>query len=407
MSHSRLRTGLILLQAVSVFPLLVVQGQQAPRSGQAETHTYVPARAVWSDSVVSRLKVPEGFRIEVFAAGLGGPRMLAVGEDGTVYVTRRDSGDVLALPPGGTGKADAPRKLVTGLPMVHGIAIDSGRIFLATVHEVYLAPLPRGGTGPLQLRTITDLPDGGGHPNRTLGIGPDRMLYISVGSTCNICLESSPEHATLLRSPPDGTERGVFARGLRNTVGWGWHPETRELWGVDNGSDNHGDSVPPEELNRLAAGGHYGWPFCHSDRKVDSLFPLNPRGSTQEEFCPRSVKPALQLDPHAAPIQLVFYRGSQFPSEYRGDAFVTLRGSWNRKQPAGYKVIRIRFEDGRPVGVEDFITGFLAQDGRQHFGRVAGLAVMRDGSLLVGDDTNGVIYRVSHSVAAGSAPNKE
>lgn len=385
------------------------EAQQPPPAARAETHTRVPAQAPWSPSVIQRLKAPEGFRLEVFADQLGKPRMIAVAENGTVYVTRRDSNDVLAIPVDQQGKAGTPRKIAAGLTGVHGIAIGGGQIFLATVREVYVAELPRGDSGMIRPRAIiTNLPEGGQHPNRTLAIGPDRMLYISVGSTCNQCIETSPENATLLRARLDGSERGVYARGLRNTVGWAWHPETGELWGLDHGSDHHGNEWPPEELNRLAAGAHYGWPFCDADRRVDSLFAQNPPGSTKEEFCPRTVRPGLMLPAHAAPIQLVFYQGRDFPAEYRGDGFATLRGSWNRENPVGYQVVRIRFQDGRPVKVEDFITGFLSEDGSTHYGRLAGLAVMKDGSLLVGDDTNGVIYRVSHGAAMrAAARNRE
>jgi glucose/arabinose dehydrogenase len=193
----------------------------------------------------------------------------------------------------------------------------------------------------------------------------------------------------------EGGERSVFARGLRNTIGFAWHPETRELWGMDHGSDWRGDDQPPEELNRLVEGADYGWPLCFGDRKPDPLFDSQ-KVKDKVEHCRKTQPPALGYQAHSAPIAMVFYGGAQFPADHRNDAFVAMHGSWNRVPATGYKVARVHFEHGRPVRFEDFLTGFLVEDGRGHFGRPAGLAVTRDGALLVSDDTNGIIYRVSH-----------
>jgi glucose/arabinose dehydrogenase len=357
--------------------------------------TNAPAKAEWDASVIERLNVPPGFRVSVFAKDLGTARMLAVGDDGTVYVTRRDSGDVLALRDDATGNAVSPRKVVTDLPRVHGIAVHGTRMYLATIREVYVADIGSDGSVSAPRAIVTGLPDGGQHPNRTVGVGPDGMLYVSIGSTCNQCIETNDEHATILQMTLDGAQRGVFARGLRNTVGFTWHPETRVLWGVDHGSDYKGNEIPPEELNQIQNGLHYGWPFCFGERKADESYALDPPGSTKAEFCPRTVAPTLTFDAHSAPMQLVFYDGVNFPADYRGDAFVAMRGSWNRNPPVGYKVVRVQFRDGVPMRTSDFLTGFLASNGSQHYGRIAGLAVARDGSLLVSDDANGVIYRVT------------
>lgn len=370
--------------------------QRAPaRVAIQRVFTNAPAKAEWDASIIDRLWVPAGFRVSVLAKDLGTARMLAVGDDGTVYVTRRDSGDVLALRDDGTGNPVAPRTVVTDLPRAHGIAVHNGRMYLATIREVYVADIGADGTVGTPRAIVTGLPDGGQHPNRTVGVGPDGMLYVSVGSTCNQCIETNDEHATILQMTLDGSRRGAFARGLRNTVGFAWHPETRVLWGVDHGMDYKGNEIPPEELNEIQNGLHYGWPFCYDKRLVDESYALDPPGSTKEEFCPRTVAPTLTFDAHAAPMQIAFYHGSSFPPEYRGDAFVALRGSWNRNPPVGYKVVRVEFRDGVPTRVSDFLTGFIASNGSQHFGRVAGLAIARDGALLVSDDANGVIYRVT------------
>jgi glucose/arabinose dehydrogenase len=372
------------------------QQRAEPRVVSSRVYANAPGKAEWDASVIERLHVPAGFRVSVFAHDLGTARMLAVGDDGTIYVTRRDSGDVLALRDDGTGKTQTPRKVVTDLPRVHGIALHGGRMYLATIREVFVADVSADGSAGAPRAIVTGLPDGGQHPNRTVGVGPDGMLYVSIGSTCNQCMETNDEHATILQMALDGSRRGVFARGLRNTVGFTWNPETRVMWGVDHGADYKGNEIPPEELNEIQNGLHYGWPFCYGKRTADASYPLEPPGSTKAEFCPRTVAPTLTFDAHMAPMQIAFYQGTTFPAEYRGDAFVAMRGSWNRSPAVGFKVLRIEFRDGVPVRSSDFLTGFLSQSGERHYGRLAGIAVARDGSLLVADDANGVIYRVSY-----------
>jgi glucose/arabinose dehydrogenase len=384
--------------------LPVMLGGQTPRTRtlvSASSITSTPAGVAFSPSIVSRLRAPAGFTISIFAKDLGSPRMIAVGDDGAVYVTRRDSGDVIMLRDDGTGHAATPRTVVRNLPGVHGITLHQGRMYLATVKEILVADLRADGTVSDPRAIVTDLPDGGQHPNRTIGFGPDGMMYVSVGSTCNLCNETNPESATLLRMKPDGSERGVFARGLRNTVGWGWHPATHDLWGMDHGSDAKGNDIPPEELNKLQTAIHYGWPFCWGDRVPDKYYSIEPPGSSKEELCPRTTAPALTYQAHAAPIQMVFYTGTMFPAEYKNDAFVAMRGSWNRQPPSGYKLVRIHFENGQPARFEDFVTGFLSADGNQYYARVAGVAMAKDGSILLGDDANGVIYRIAYG-SAGS-----
>jgi glucose/arabinose dehydrogenase len=345
---------------------------------------------------VAGLRLPAGFQVGVFARGLGAPRMLAVGADGTVYVTRREPGDVLALRDGdGDGRAEGPRVVVGDLPGAHGVAVDGDTLWVATVREVYRVPLRDGAAGAPE-RVVGDLPPGGRHPNRTLARGPDGALYVSVGSTCNCCVEAHPESAAIVRLSPDGRERRVFAAGLRNTIGFAWHPATNVMWGMDHGTDWLGDDFPPEELNRLEAGRHYGWPFVHGDGRMPEAVRYPP-DLDRDAFRARAAGPVLGYTAHAAPIQMAFYTGTQFPPEYRDDAFVAMHGSWNRRPAAGYEVARVRFEDGEPRAVEPFLTGFLLDGGAATFGRPAGIAVARDGALLVGDDETGVIYRVSYA----------
>jgi glucose/arabinose dehydrogenase len=395
------KLGLFFIGCALALGLAFTVSAQQPEQGRIERvegYLATPKRVEFSESLVQQLKLPPGFQISIFAKDLGNPRNLAIAPNGTVYVTRRQQSDLLALrDTNGDGRADEQRTVSSGHKQVNGITIDRNRLYFVTDTKLHAMDLrPDGTEGNLQT-LIDDIPDAGQHPNRTLAFGPDGMLYISVGSTCNACDEPNDEHATLLRASSDGSQRAIYAKGLRNTIGFAWHPQTGELWGMDHGSDWRGNDLPPEELNRIQQGANYGWPFCWGDRQPDVYLSANPEGMTKEEYCAKTQAPVLTYTAHSAPLALVFYSANQFPPEYRGDAFVTMRGSWNRNPPAGYKLVRVRFQNGQPVAFEDFITGFLMNGGAEQFGRPVGLAIAPDGSLLFTDDTNGVIYRVSYT----------
>jgi Raf kinase inhibitor-like YbhB/YbcL family protein len=345
-----------------------------------------------------QLHVPAGFRIQRFAENVGNARILAIGPNGNVYVTRREQGDVLMFRADADGLADGQPVRVASRSGLHGIAFSKGKVYLASVHEVFKADVhPDGTFGPLDM-IIHDLPDAGQHNTRTVQIGPDDMMYISIGSTCNECAEANPENATILRASLDGKTRSIFASGLRDTVSWGWQPQTGELWGMDNGMDALGDNVQAEELNHIQKGKRYGWPYLFGDNQPNPH--LDPPGGLQKsELAKINIPMALGYTAHAAPMQMSFYNASQFPAEYQGDAFVSMRGSWNRKPPSGYEVVRIRFNGGQPVSIKPFVTGFVTAQGE--FGRLVGNAIAQDGSLLFTDDRNGVIYRVSYVGSGG------
>lgn len=343
------------------------------------------------------IRAPAGFTVTPFATGLKNARIIAVAPNGDVYLSRRDQGDVLLLrDTNGDGRADGAPIQVASRAGAHGLAIRDNKLYLITVKEVFAADIkPDGRLGELKM-LIGDLPDSGQHPNRTIAFGPDGMLYISVGSTCNTCNESNPESATLLRASPDGKQRSIFASGLRNLIGYAWHPQTGELWGLDHGIDFLGDNEQKEELNKIEAGKMYGWPHVYG---ANEIYPQStPVGDiTKQQWRDRSTPMVLGYAAHAAPMQFVFANQSAFPAEYRGDAFATMRGSWNRAQASGYEIVRVRFENGQPKSIEPFVTGFLTDGGKTHIARPVGLAVAKDGSLLMADDGNGVIYRIAYT----------
>ena len=397
-----LSVGLALMSGLAV-PLQAGAQQGDGTRASFTTNIFKPAKVDATPDRIAQLKAPPGFAVSVFASGLKNTRVLAVAPDGTVYVSRRDQGDVLMLKDTkGTGRADGPPVVVAQRSGAHGIAIHDGKLFLVTVKELFVADLlPDGRLGPLTL-LAGDLPDAGQHANRVIAFGPDGMLYLSVGSTCNDCNESNPENATMLRVSPDGKSRTIFASGLRNTIGYDWNPSTGELWGLDHGIDFLGDDDQPEELNRIEAGKQYGWPHVYADGKI---YPQStPVGDlTKEQWKAASTPMVLGYVAHAAPMQFKFYTAGQFPAAYRGDAFATMRGSWNRANPSGYEIVRVHFEGGQAKTIEPFVTGFLTDRGQTHIARPMGLAVAKDGALLMADDANGVIYRIAYRGGAATA----
>jgi Raf kinase inhibitor-like YbhB/YbcL family protein len=376
-----------------------VKGKVGEYSDAAVTGHIVEPRLVQladDKDLASRLKAPDGFKVSVFARGLVNPRMLALGPDGTLYATRRTVGDVIMIRDrDGDGTADEV-KTVASRPNMHGIAISGDSVFLVTVHDVYTTKInPDGSFGELR-RIINDLPDAGQHANRTIGVGPDGMLYVSAGSTCNECAEPNPENATILRAKPDGTGRAIFASHLRNTIGFAWEPDSGRLYGADHGIDWLGDEEQPEEFNLIEQGRNYGWPYIYA---FSSFNPhMNPpEGITLADWAKMSTEPLLGYTAHSAPMQMAFVKDGNWPTEYSGDAFIAMRGSWNRRPPSGYEVARVDFERGQPVKIEPFLTGFLSEgaDGFEILGRPTGLTVAPDGTMYVADDTGGIVYRVT------------
>jgi Raf kinase inhibitor-like YbhB/YbcL family protein len=384
-----------------------LRAQDRPTDVTIEAHIYEPQRLPPTDARIAGLQRPQGFSIQRFAEGLDNPRMLAVAEDGTIYVTQRQPGNLVMLRDvDGDGVVDV-QKIVARIRHLHGIEIRGREIYLVDIHRIYVAALmPDGSLG--RLRTIVrNLPDAGQHPNRTLEFSPQGELFVSIGSTCNECREPNPNHATLQRIDQyerHGAKREIIASGLRNVLGYGWHPSSGRLYAFDNGVDMLGDNEQSEELNEVESGKRYGWPYVYDHDQINPH--TEPVKLTSEQWAELSEEPVGLYTPHSAPMQMIFYSGSQFPIEYRENAFVPMRGSWNRKPPSGYEVLRIRFSAGGDFEVfEPFVTGFLESlpEGQfGFFGRPVGVATAIDGSLIFSDDTNNMLYRVAATASSGT-----
>jgi len=350
------------------------------------------AWSAWSEGRSSiHFDLPKGFSAAVLVDGVAHARALALGVRGTLFVSALQTGKIYAV----TGAfTPAPRvnTLADGLDMPNGIAFRDGALYVAEARRIMRFPDIENRIGdPGNPEIIADdLPYKGRlHAWKYLAFGPDGKLYVSIGAPCNIC--EAPEQSVMLRMNADGSEREVFARGIRNSVGFDWHPQTGELWFTDNGRDLLGDDIPPDELNRAGrAGLDFGFPYCHGKDIADPEFGTAGR-------CADAVAPVQLLDPHAASLGMRFYTGSMFPSGYRQQVFIAEHGSWNRSKSAGktgYRISIVRLNGNESVSYEPFMTGFL--NGDQVFGRPVDLLIAPDGALLVSDDKRGVIYRVAY-----------
>jgi glucose/arabinose dehydrogenase len=387
MKNTRLKIMLApLLFSAALFAQKGLPPSQDTKSTQV---TNYPTMMEFSPSLVNDLKVPSGWKVSVAASGLGKPRMMYTGPNGELYVTRRDAGDVLLLKDTNKdNKFDELSTVVAEFPGVHGIAVNEGYMYLCNNNKLVRYKMNNDGTLGKQADTIANnLPSGGQHGNRTMHFGPDKMLYLSVGSTCNDCKEGDKETAAMLQIDTKTGKRKLYASGLRNTIGFDFHPKTGEMWGIDNGSDTKGDNWPPEELNKIVMDGNYGFPFAYAKQEVDQSRE-DPVGNTKENYAKATKPSVLEFQAHSAPIEFKFFNSTA--SGFNGDGLVCWHGSWNRSAPVGFKVERIIFKDGVATGSEDFLTGFLKGDKR--FGRPAGLAITAAGEVYVSDDANGVIY---------------
>ncbi|HEB02582.1 MAG TPA: sorbosone dehydrogenase family protein [Nitrospirae bacterium] len=342
---------------------------------------------------LQELKLLPGFQISIFSDGLDlkGPRFMAYGPDGVLYVTLTRSGKVVALPDGNDdGVADSVVTVARGLDRPHGIAFYNGYVYIAETGKIIRFKQDRKSLKLVDNDVVVhNLPTkGGGHFTRTIAFGPDGKMYVSVGSSCNVCEEKDSRRSAILRFDPDGSNPEIYAEGLRNAVGIVFHPVTGELFGTDNGRDWLGDDLPPDEVNQIAQGAHYGWPWCYGKRIPDKSF-------SEKAFCAKTKPSVIDIQAHSAPLGLRFYDGDMFPDEFHGALFIAFHGSWNRDVPTGYKIVLARTRDNVPTGIyEDFITGWLK--GETNSGRPVDLILDPAGALLISDDYAGVIYRVTY-----------
>jgi len=348
-----------------------------------------PTRVIPPADIVS---LPPGFGISTFAQGLRDPRMMALGPDGQLYVAERGAGRIVRLPDrDGDGVADDVEVVAEGLDAPSSMAFyQDGSLYAGETKRVLRLSAPDERGVFQEQETIVDGLPSGGHDTRTVLFSPDwSALFVSIGSSCNVCVEEDARRATIMRYNPDGSGGQVYAQGLRNAVGITFRPGTMELWATDNGRDWLGEDQPPETVYHVREGDNAGWPYCHSGRIVDPDF-----GSPTA--CEGVVAPAVEMQAHSAPLGLTFCTGTQFPEEYRGDLFVAFHGSWNRAVPTGYKVVRIPIQDGQASQAQDFATGWLRANGSQ-WGRPVDVLTGADGSLFVSDDGGGSIYRIFYA----------
>jgi glucose/arabinose dehydrogenase len=294
----------------------------------------------------------------------------------------------------GDGVADEVAVFAEGgfLNRPHGLAFRSGWLYVANTDGLVRFAYERDRLEASEAEPLgIALPGAGQHWTRSLAFDRDGRMYVSVGSSCDVCAEGDARRAAILRLGAAGEEAAIHARGLRNAVGLAFHPVTGELWVTENGRDGLGDDLPPDEINRIVAGGNYGWPNCYGDGILDPIL------GAQAADCAGSIGPAVSLPAHSAPLGLAFYTGTMFPEEYWGDLFVAYHGSIHRSLPTGYKVVRVPFANGQPAGgAEDFVWGWLRRDTRR-WGRPVDLIVAPDGALLVSDDAGGRVYRVYYA----------
>ncbi|RPH36479.1 sorbosone dehydrogenase family protein [bacterium] len=340
------------------------------------------------ESGIKEIKLPPGFRIEIFARDVAGARSITLTPDGTLFVGTRGTGKVYALQFARDGKHQV-YTVASGLHDPNGVAFKDGSLYVAEISRILRYDnIAKSLRKPPQAAVVTDaLPDKEAHGWKFIRFGPDGKLYVPVGMPCNICEQEDKRFGTIMRCNPDGSELEIYASGIRNTVGFDWHPQTRELWFTENGRDRLGDDIPPDELNRAPKKGmHFGFPYCYGKGRNDPDF----KGAECEQYTPAE----LELGPHVAALGMRFYTGSMFPSQYRGGIFIAEHGSWNRSSPIGYRIMFVRLENGKAASYDVFAEGWL--QGGFAWGRPVDVEVMPDGALLVSDDKADAIYRISY-----------
>jgi len=365
-------------------PANMADSKLAPLAGRM---TETPA----SEIPITKLKLPRGFAVEIWASGMPGARAMARGPQGKVYIGTRGIGRVYEVTDEGTRRSS--RIVVDRLTQPAGVAVRGDSLYVFAINRVlrFDGIESNPGVQPVDMTTAFNLPPQQHHNWKYIAFGPDGKLYVPFGAPCNIC-EPPAEYAQIRRYNPDGSGMEVIARGVRNTVGFDWHPKTKELWFTDHGRDWMGDNGPEDELNRISRTGlNFGYPYCHAKGVPDADI-------KKADPCKGVTLPVTTMGPHAAAMGVLFYTGKMFPKEYQNTMFIARKGSWNRTVKFGFDVVNVRpSADGKSAAVKPFMTGFLEDPKTAKFwGRPAYLLQMPDGSVLVSDEQLGAIYRVSY-----------
>ncbi|MDI9356723.1 MAG: sorbosone dehydrogenase family protein [Chitinophagaceae bacterium] len=345
---------------------------------------------------ISSLILPKGFTISVYAQNVVNARSMVMGTNGMLFVGSRDEGKVYGLKDtDGDFIVDTQYTIATGLKMPNGVAFKDGSLYVAEVSKLWRYDAIESRllkSQPLDPKLIyDDYPTDRHHGWKYIAFGPDGKLYIPVGAPCNICESKNEIYATITRMNADATGREIVARGVRNTVGFTWHPKTKELWFTDNGGDNLGDDIPSCELNKVSSlKEHFGYPYCHegeiADPEYGGKFP-----------CSDFTTPMQKLGAHVAPLGLKFYTGKMFPQEYYESIFIAEHGSWNRSKKSGYRITNVKLQNGKAISYKPFIYGWLDESTQEAWGRPVDVLVLPDGSMLISDDKANCIYRVTYS----------
>nr|WP_305121359.1 PQQ-dependent sugar dehydrogenase [Microbulbifer elongatus] len=354
------------------------------------------------ETVQHQLKVAKGFQVTLFDDQVPNARFMAVTRNGDLLVSQPKLGQVSLLlkDRNADGRADGQRVLIDGLKRPHGLALFEDWLYIAESDGVGRVPFDHsdGRIAGSYQKVVTGLADSGNHWTKTIGIGPDGWMYLTSGSTCNVCEEKDPHRATMMRFRPDGSNFQIYATGLRNSVGFDWSPKDGALYATDNGRDWLGNDFPPCELNRVEKDAFYGWPYANGDRIPDPDFGMGKNGANGDAKVRQKIKdsipPVFEFRAHNAPLGIRFLRSPEQPDGYRESALVALHGSWNRDEKDGYKVVALHWNDEGEIRAEDFLWGFLSADRETVYGRPVDIAEDVRGNIYISDDYAGAIYRV-------------
>ncbi|MEQ8237980.1 MAG: PQQ-dependent sugar dehydrogenase [Cyclobacteriaceae bacterium] len=341
---------------------------------------------------LNRLQLPEGFTIDVFAR-VDNARSMAISDNGTLFVGTRKDDKVYAIKDlDGDFKADERYIIAEGLRMPNGVAFKDGNLFVAEVSKLWkFIEIEANLDAPLKQMIYEDYPSDGHHGWKYIAFGPDNKLYVPVGAPCNICESKNEMYASITRMNADGSEREIYVSGVRNTVGFTWHPDNKHLYFTDNGRDMLGNDIPPCEFNRATEKGqHFGYPYCHGGTISDPEY-------GHKRDCDEFVKPVQNLGPHVAPLGVKFCTSKSFPEKYNRVAFIAEHGSWNRDNKIGYRITTVKENEGVGESYDVFISGWLNEETQESWGRPVDVLFLKDGSMFISDDQSGTIYRVQYT----------